>query len=141
MTSTMETTEILRQDERGRVRVPVERREALLGEFAKSGVSAAAFARMAGIKYHTFITWVQKQQRKKERAVSCGTGQNDPGGSAKGVRLLEAVTEEESSGRGRRGGLVVELPGGSRMEVGSPMQMQMAAELVVLIAQRAGSRC
>ena len=38
-------------------------------------------------------------------------------------------------------GLRIELPGGSRMVIGSPMQMQMAAELVALVAQRLGTRC
>lgn len=36
--------ELLKQDTRGRVRVPRERREALLAEFARSGISGAKFA-------------------------------------------------------------------------------------------------
>ena len=147
MTSMIETAEILKQDALGRVRVPVERRKALLGEFEKSGVSGAKFARMAGIKYHTFITWVQKQQRKEQASGSRprgkrAPGQNEPGASGQAVQLFEALVEGDN-GRGRRScGLVVELPGGSRMEIESPVQAQMAAEIVVLIAQRArGSRC
>jgi hypothetical protein len=38
-------------DARGRVRVPVERREALLDEFERSGLSGVKFAQMAGLKY------------------------------------------------------------------------------------------
>ena len=42
--------EVFKQDSRGRVRVPPERREALLGEFEKSGVSGVKFARLEGVK-------------------------------------------------------------------------------------------
>ena len=38
-------------------------------------------------------------------------------------------------------GLVVELPGGSRLRIESPVHLPMAAELVALIAQRARVRC
>ena len=38
-------------------------------------------------------------------------------------------------------GLQIELPGGSRMSVASPMQLPMAAALVALIAQRTCARC
>jgi hypothetical protein len=58
--------------------------------------------------------------------------------------LFEAVVEaahgDTSSGVAANG-LRIELPGGSRMVIGSPMQMQMAAELVALVAQRLGTRC
>jgi len=48
MTSLIGEAEVLKTDTRGRVRVPVERREALLDEFEKSGMSGAKFARLAG---------------------------------------------------------------------------------------------
>lgn len=140
----IERDEVLKQDALGRVRVPVERRRALVEEFAKSGNSAAQFARLAGIKYQTFTNWVQKERRGASRArVHRPAEENDPGARGGGqVRLFEALVEG-GSGTGRRsGGLVVELPGGSRMEINSPVQAQMAAELVALIAQRVrGPRC
>jgi len=48
MTSLIGEVEVLKTDTRGRVRVPAERREALLDEFEKSGMSGAKFARLAG---------------------------------------------------------------------------------------------
>ena len=54
MTSLIGEAEVLKTDTRGRVRVPAERREALLDEFEKSGMSGAKFARLAGIHYATF---------------------------------------------------------------------------------------
>ena len=70
MTSTTAANEVLKQDRRGRVRVPRERREALLAEFARSGLSAAAFAQMTGIKYPTFANWLQ--ERRKVQGPSAG---------------------------------------------------------------------
>jgi len=54
---------------RGRVRVQVERQQALLDEFEKSGAGGAKFARLAGIKYATFAGWLLKRRRQRGRAV------------------------------------------------------------------------
>jgi len=138
MTSTTVGAEILKQDDRGRVRLTLERREALLDEFEKSAMTGAKFARMVGVKYPTFANWVAR--RRKQRAASRESGSASSGP----MRLFEAVLEGEPGG-GARGamaeGLMVELPGGSRMVVGSPVQLQMAAELVILVAQGVGRRC
>ena len=138
----------MKQDVRGRVRVPVERRQALLDEFEKSGASGAKFARLAGIKYATFAGWVLKRRRQCGRAVKTPpgspAGREEAVGSAGPVRLFEALVEgDHSGGRELVGGqgLLIELPGGSRLAVNSPVQLQMAAELVALLAQRARARC
>lgn len=148
MTSTIVKAEILKQDGRGRVRVPARGREALLDEFEKSGASGAKFARLAGIKYATFAGWVQKRRQQRGRSVKTTPG--SPAGlddavlSAGPVRLFEALVEGGSAGGrdplGARG-LLIELPGGSRILVESPVQLQMAAELVALVAQNARARC
>jgi hypothetical protein len=147
MTSMTAEAEVLKQDERGRVRVPVERREALLDEFENSAASGAKFARLAGIKYATFAGWVLR--RRKQRAATDSTSDpgrrtNEPLASVRPVRLFEAVVEGghgEASGRGPAQGLLLELPGGSRVRVESPVQLGMAAELICLIAQSVRARC
>lgn len=53
----MRDGEILKVDEKGRIRIPRERREALLAEFDRSGMTGSAFAQWAGIKYPTFAAW------------------------------------------------------------------------------------
>ena len=140
--------EVLKQDGRGRVRMSAERREALLDEFERSGSSGVRFARLVGIKYATFAGWVQK--RRKEggtpgKTPPClPTGTNDPGAGGGPVRLFEALVEDgNAAGREVVGvrGLLIELPGGSRLVIESPVQLQMAAELVALIAQKARARC
>jgi hypothetical protein len=133
MTSTTGEEEVLKQDRRGRVRVSKERREALLTEFAGSGLSASAFAAMAGIKYPTFANWLQKRRKAGGNLV----GAPVEGGNGEGpIRLWEAVVEQATPAGGNGAGLSIELPGAARLRVHSPAQLVMAAELLALIAQR-----
>src|SRR5207237_5863429 len=110
MTSMITTEEVLKQDALGRVRVPLERRHAILAEFVKSGSSAAQFARLVGIKYQTFCCWVQKQRR--ERRLVSGPTVAEPVGEkvqvTQGgrVRLFEALVEGDKSGGRQRSGWV-----------------------------------
>lgn len=129
MTSTNGRLEIFKTDARGHIRVPVERREALLDDFEKSGLSGAKFARLAGISYGTFATWAQR--RRKERAAV-------PMPENGTVRLIEATVEDrrtDSASLPEPAGLLIELPGGGRLRVESPLQLRLAAELLTMIAQ------
>lgn len=68
METTTETAQIVddgqRRDRRGRVNWPKQRRDELLAEYEGSGMSQAAFARRAGVRYPTFAHWVQEARRK-----------------------------------------------------------------------------
>lgn len=132
MTSLKGVDEVLKQDERGRVRVSRERREGLLAEFEKSGMSGAKFARLAGLNYQTFIGWVRRRK-------ALATGSADGSGV---VRFLEAVvgSRDEASTCGS-GGLQLELPGGTRLRIDAPGQLPLAAELIRLVAQSGRGRC
>lgn len=143
MRSTTPETEVLKQDARGRVLVSDERREALLDEFERGSASGAKFARMAGIKYATFAGWVARRRNERKLKPTVDRGRPDAP-CVNTMHLLEAVVERgvPTEERGSSvGGLLIELPGGSRMRVESPVQMQMAAELIALLAQRTGGRC
>jgi len=148
MTSLSKTEELLKMDGRGRVLASRERREALLEEFGRSGMSGAQFARMAGINYKTFCGWVHRGRRANGQAI------NEPPGVtlAEGgpVKLVEAVIGEAAgcagskgpnSGHPGSGALRVDLPGGCRMWLESPVHLALAAELVVLVGQAGGARC
>ena len=147
MTSLNAKAEVLKQDGRGRVRVSAQRREALLDEFERSGASGAKFAQLAGVRYSTFANWVLQRRKRRAsvgKAVNVMAGAGDAAAKAAPLRLLEAVLEGQGHEAGSStgsGGLLIELPGGSRILVGSPVQLEMAAELVALIAQRARLRC
>ena len=111
-------------DTQGRVRASKEQRRLILAEFERSGVSAARFARQTGLKYSTLAGWLQRYRRTK------------PPGRARPVRLLEAVVEQASKpGPQNQGVLVLQLPGGARVEISDVKQAALAAALVGELAQ------
>ena len=70
-------------DGTGQVRLSVQRREALLDEFERSGLSGVQLARLAGVKYPTFAVWVQNRRRK---AQACPRD-NHPPKAVQGSRI------------------------------------------------------
>ena len=57
MTNTTQAIEqVLKTDVLGRVKTPVARREQLLDEFERSGLSGKKFAELLGLKYQTFAS-------------------------------------------------------------------------------------
>jgi hypothetical protein len=133
MTSTNPSPEqpvslILKTDSRGRVRTPAQRREALLDEFEKSGLSGAKFAALSGIKYQTFANWVQQRQRKGQAgALSPAKG----AAKSESVSWLEAVVQAAGDQvEPKCGALTLHLPGGVRAELDSTRAVGLAAALV-----------
>jgi transposase-like protein len=133
MTSLTLEDQVLKTDQRGRVRVPRERREALLAEFARSGASAAAFARLVGVKYATFAGWVAQQRRREAAAGKPAVAGPTVGGGP--VRLFEALLEAAPA---PTRGLAVELPGGARLVLTESAQVPLAAELLAALAPTGG---
>ncbi len=118
--------QILKRDTAGRVRTPRDRREAILNEFDQSGMSGQKFAKWAGIKYTTFANWLQ--QRRKQRPAPSG----DEGTGE--VRWVEAVVGNRP--RPKPGlkpvtvGLIVDGPGGVRIEIHDEKHVDWAAKLL-----------
>ncbi len=116
----MGSMKLLKMDAVGRVRTPRAKREEILDEFEGSGVSGVEFAELAGIKYPTLASWVQR--RRRERG---GRGRRRrPSGE---VRFLEAVVEKAGAGPVP---LEVEVPGGVRLRITGPEQVPWAVQLV-----------
>jgi len=124
MTSLDESDEaILKADTQGRVRTSAARRESLLDEFEKSGLSGAKFAALAGIKYQTFAAWAA---RRRQHAAT-----TTPGKPIDPVRWLEAVVQEAQAPVAHRtSGVVLRLPGGVRLELADLKQVPLAAALL-----------
>lgn len=115
---------VLKADALGRVKTPPDRRERLLEEFERSGLSGSKFAQVVGIKYQTFAAWVAR--RRKQRGDP-----NSPTKAADPVRWLEAVVSEAQSSTAQAGVTVkVRLPGGAWMELSDPSQAGLAAALL-----------
>jgi hypothetical protein len=124
MTNTTEAGEqVLKTDVLGRVKTPAARREQLLDEFERSGLTGQKFAEVVGIKYQTFATWAQKRRRQR--------GAYPAVKRPKQLRWLEAVVEErQSSGDKNPLPLVLELPGGAKLQINDAKQAALAAVLL-----------
>ncbi len=117
---------ILKTDVLGRVKMPLARREQLLDEFERSGLSGQKFAELVGVKYPTFATWAQKRRRVRGvypvKAPAPRTNQ---------VKWLEAVVEEARSRDDKNLlSLVLELPGGAKTQINDAKQAALAAVLL-----------
>jgi transposase-like protein len=104
-------------DTRGRLRVSKAQRRDILAALARSGEGLPQFARRTGLKYSTLANWV-KHNRGGKRS-----------GRQPRLRLLEAVVESPAAAAS--GTLVVlQLPGGVRVEVADEKQAALAAIVV-----------
>ncbi len=116
---------VLKTDGLGRVKTPPERREQLLNEFERSGLSGMKFAAVAGIKYQTFAAWLSKRRRLRDPAGKASTNPADS------MQWLEAVVEQAHNATGPdHEGLVVELPGRARLQLRDARQAVLAAALL-----------
>jgi hypothetical protein len=105
------------------MRTPPARRESLLEEFDKSGLSASKFAALVGIKYPTFAAWVAR--RRKVAAPQAPAKPADP------VHWLEAVVQEARARVSHPTSVVVlRLPGGAQIELVDAKQAPLAAALL-----------
>lgn len=68
VTNTTLTTELVetgeKRDRLGRTITPVARRTELVAAWRASGMTQAAFAQREGVRYTTFVSWVQEEGRK-----------------------------------------------------------------------------
>lgn len=126
--------QILKQDRLGRVRVPAARRWELLAEYERSGMSGAEFAAYVGVKYPTFATWLAKSRKMPESPPAAAQEGATGGQEIQPVRWVEASVEglePPKAKSGRHGApLVLQLPGGARLEIGDSGQAALAAELI-----------
>jgi len=111
----MDQGELLKMDTLGRARTSKERREAILDEFDQSGVSAAQFAKLAGIRYSTFAGW--RHRRRHSKTGKAGAKAKSNAARRPALRLVEALVDPATQGRQAPDqGLLLHLPGGVRLE-------------------------
>jgi len=108
--------QILKTDKLGRVQVPPDRREAILDEFERSGMTGTAFAERYGIKYQAFASW----RAKRKQAKTAASEKSSP------FLLVEAAESIGSPGDG----LEIEWVGGARLRVRTRDEVVLAAELL-----------
>jgi hypothetical protein len=120
MTNTQISTEVLKVDTQGRMRVPKDKQEEILAGYESSGMTGRQFAAYAGVKYSTLMSWVGKSRKAKQ-----------PGQEVckpSGMNWVEAVVED---GRERNEeGLSVRIGGGVAMRVVNSHQAGLAVEII-----------
>jgi hypothetical protein len=129
-----EAGQILSRDARGHVLVSRERREALLAEYDRSGMSGVKFAQYVGIKYSTLAYWLQRRRRLRGREKLLLKACADTGGGKSTGGWIEAVVEEGSApGSAPRvptGALRIDFAGGAHCQISSTGEAALAAELL-----------
>ena len=115
---------VLKADARGRLRMPAEKREKLLDEFERSGLSGTKFAALSGVNYQTFASWVIRRKRERQGGKAPASGPDQ-------VRWLEAMVQEAAGSVP----IKVHLPGGAWMEIAQSEQVQIVAALVRALPQ------
>ena len=125
-----EPGQILSQDARGRVLVSRERRESLLEEYDRSGMSGVKFAQYVGIKYSTLASWLQKRRRHRDREKLLLKADTDTDAGNSNGGWIEAVLENGSQPRVPAGGLRIHFAGGAYCQISSAGEAALAAELL-----------
>jgi transposase-like protein len=110
---------IIKSDVRGRLHYSKEQKSVLVQAFETSGLSAPRFAALHGVKYQTLANWIQKRKRA---AASAPPGLPCP------AFLSLVPAELEAAGDGRA--MEVLLPGGAKLVITAPGQVQLAAALI-----------
>jgi hypothetical protein len=125
-----EAGEIMSQDSQGRVLVSRERRESLLEEYDRSGMSGVKFAQYVGIKYSTLAYWLQSRRRRRQREkLLMKAGEDTEPGKSNGG-WIEAVVENGSPARASTGALRIYFAGGAYCQISSAGEAALAAELL-----------
>jgi hypothetical protein len=100
----------------------------LLAEFDKSGLSAAKYAELIGIKYPTFMYWLQR--RRLNQAAPSPSLEHSPKPTP-GL-WLEAVINKAQAGPlpGAVAPLLVRLPSGAALEINHSSHVELGAALL-----------
>ena len=126
MTSTQKGSEILKTDKRGRMRMPPEKRQELLEEFDKSGLSAPKFAVLSGLKYQTFAGWLIQRRKQRDEMAPAVQPSKQPT-----VQWLETVIEKAQATQAvPNSNLIVRLPSGAMIEVATAAHATLAGEVL-----------
>ena len=115
--------EVVKVDVKGRVQLRRERREALMAEFARSGMNGQQFAKWAGIKYSTFACWRRKQNQVKPPR----TGESKAVKPITAVPWVEAVVREPDKNPTH---LVIEMGAGVRLSIKDRGQAELAGVML-----------
>lgn len=142
---TVDSTTPLKRDVLGRVTLPAAQREALLDEFERSGLMGRPFAKLLGVNYPTFASWIQKRRRARGDYTALAkpptplTEVRPPQRHLPNatLRLVEVVTTPALPAActlpvvpQAATALEVRLPGGASLLVSDAAQAELAAQIL-----------
>ena len=110
---------IMKTDRRGRLRYTPEQKKTMIEAFQSSGLSAPRFSAHHGVNYQTLVSWI----KKGNTAVTAG-----PPGLPCPAFLSLVPAELQTAGAGRA--MEVLLPGGAKLVITAPDQVQLAVALI-----------
>ena len=119
--------QILSQDVRGRVLVTRERRESLLEEYDRSGMSGVRFAKYVGIKYTTLAYWLKRRRCHREREKLMVKAEVGTKSGLSSGTWIEAVVDQNGA---PAGALRIYFAGGAYCQINSTAEVALAAELL-----------
>ena len=105
------------------MRTSPERRQELLREFDRSGLSGPKFAALTGLKYQTLAGWLHKRRKQGNEVAPVAGGAIGPT-----VQWLETVIQSAQSAT--PSALVVRLPSGATLEVATANQAPLAGAVL-----------
>jgi hypothetical protein len=113
---------ILKSDRRGRLRYTPEQKKTMVDAYLASGLSAPRFATLHGVNYQTLVSWIKKGKIQ---------GTETPPRLLHSA-LLSLVPAEIDHFNANGPGSVMEvlLPGGTKLLISSPGQVDLAVALI-----------
>lgn len=122
------SSKIEKTDSRGRVRWSKQRRQELLVEFDKSGLSGPKFAALVGVNYQTLTGWLARRKRQQQLTAPLSPATKALSGVQNSF-WVEAVVNKGFQ-EPKASGLVIRFPSGAVMELASLDQATTAAALL-----------
>ena len=113
---------IMKTDRRGRMRYAPEQKKTMVDAYLASGLSAPRFASLHGVPYQTLVSWIKKSK---------AAGSADTSRSLHPA-LLSLVPAEIDHSTSIAVGRAMEvlLPGGAKLLITSPGQIDLAVALI-----------
>ncbi|MDZ4136124.1 MAG: transposase [Paracoccaceae bacterium] len=112
----------MKTDRRGRLRYTPEQKKTMVDAYLASGLSAPRFATLHGVNYQTLVSWIKKGKIQ-------GT-ETPPRLLHSALLSLVPAEIDHFNANGSGSAMEVLLPGGAKLLISSPGQVDLAVALI-----------
>lgn len=113
---------IMKTDRRGRLRYTPEQKKTMVDAYLASGLSAPRFATLHGVNYQTLVSWIKKGKIQGTEAP--------PRLLHSALLSLVPAEIDHFNANGSGSAIEVLLPGGTKLLISSPGQVDLAVALI-----------